>query len=62
MKIQVDFKTPDAVHYALEETNGSDKDKKEAKRLIDKFVKWGEFVSIEFDTETGLARVMQHSL
>ena len=68
MKIRLSFKCPDAVDTALEEEFGnSDPDKVSedqvdnlvaAKAVCDKFIKYGEYVSIEMDTETGSATVV----
>lgn len=57
MKYTITFKTPDAVHYATEDMN--EDDKAEAQRVASIFVKYGEVVSIEIDTEAETARVKQ---
>jgi hypothetical protein len=70
MKVRVTFKTPDAVDRALEDAapdgycDPSVAETPEvegmaaAKELIGKFVKWGELVTIEFDTAAGTATVV----
>lgn len=55
MKFTVTFKTPDATHYAMENIPEDQQD--EAEALLKKFVKYDEYVNIEFDTEAGTATV-----
>lgn len=56
MKYKITFKTPDAVHYATEDM---DEDiKAEAQRVAGLFVKYGEIVTIEIDTEKETAVVV----
>jgi hypothetical protein len=79
MKVQVTFKTPDAVEQALDDEIKSDigwcneveglpwiameeayEDRlEEAKGIISKWVEYGEYVTIEFDTETKTAKVLE---
>lgn len=68
MKITVHFKTPDAVHYAIQDhvdSCGLDEDGDYSELIgnleqkISKFVDYGECVSIEFDTEAGTATVLE---
>ena len=67
MKIRVFFKTPDAVENALDsmglsEGNNDESQMEalfEAKNLIEKYVRHGENVLIEFDTETKTAEVVE---
>lgn len=57
MKFTVTFKTPDAVHYATEDM---DEDQRaEAQRVASLFVKYGEVVRIEFDTDKETATVLR---
>lgn len=77
MKFTVNFKTPDAVEYALvnefqyehPDENGlvpvskGRLNKEHAKvsdclDLTDKFVSWGEYIAVEFDSEAGTATVI----
>lgn len=71
MKFQVKFKTPNATERALEELecqcNGPnscpDCETKEweaidAKKLVETFVQYDEYVTIEFDTEAKTATVV----
>ena len=57
MIFTVSFKTPDAVHYALEDIDDQgDIDK--AQKLLGKFVEYGECVDISFNTDDGTATVI----
>lgn len=56
MKFKVTFKTPDAVDYAIEDL--SEDEQAEAKETARKFVEYGEYVVVEFDTETQTATVL----
>ena len=47
MKIQLTFKTPDV------EDQLSPEELEEARPLLDKFMEYGEYITVEFDTETG---------
>ncbi len=69
MKITVHMKTPDAVHYAMEavaerepssEPDDELRDERiaDAKDALDKWFKYGECLSIEFDTEAMTATVL----
>ena len=58
MKIQLTFKTPDVVDYALECIEDEDQ-RHELESVIEKFVEYGEYVSIEIDSETKTARVLE---
>ena len=59
MKIRVSFKTPDAVHYALQDSFPAQEDGyEEAKELLEEYIKYGENVTIEFDTENRTATVL----
>ena len=57
MKLTLSFKTPDVADYALEDIEDEDQ-KDEAQEAIDKWVKYGECLNVEIDTETGEARVL----
>lgn len=56
MKFTVSFKNPDAVDYALQEMN--EDERREASRTINKFIEYGEYANIQFDTEKGTAVVL----
>ncbi len=51
MKIQLTFKTPDVIDYALE--NIEDKaEKEDITYELNKWIKYGEYAYLEYDTET----------
>ncbi len=56
MKIQLCFKTPDVADYALEGL--SEDERCAAEAVIEKYVEYGECVSIELDTVALTARVI----
>lgn len=56
MRFKATFKTPDVLDYALEYLEGEEL--AEAKELAEKYVQYGEYVTIEFDTETQTATVV----
>lgn len=56
MKFNVLFKTPDAVEYSTDHL--SLEEKVEAMETARKFVQYGEYITIEFDTETKTATVL----
>jgi hypothetical protein len=70
VKFRVTFKTPDALDAAAEEfgksqfeENPSEDESAEywakfAKKFCEKFVKWGEYVTVEFDLLAGTATVV----
>lgn len=49
MKFRLSFKTPDVVFYAVKGESEENKDAIE--RCLEKYVEYGECVSIEFDTD-----------
>ena len=56
MKIKLTFKTPDVLDYAID---GMDEDsQEEVKELAKKFIEFGEYLTIELDTENSTARVI----
>ena len=56
-KYKATFKAQDALDYALEYTEGEEREK--ARDLMRKFVRWGEYVTIEFDTDNHAATVLE---
>ena len=57
-KIRVTFKSPDAVYYALQDI--SDEEQRiSAEKIISQYVNGGEYVTIEFDLETGEPTVLK---
>jgi len=57
-KVYIGFKTPDAAYYALQDIQDED-ERAEAEAVIDKFLKYGECVTLEFDIESGKAKVLE---
>ena len=51
MKIQLTFKTPDVFEYALNHIDMEDREDIERK-ITKKFVEYGEYLNVEYDTET----------
>lgn len=70
MKFRVTMKNPDALDYALEDLEEQmiehaflDKDEREeeinkARDFANRWIKWGEYIDVEFDTEKGTATVV----
>lgn len=57
MKVQVTFKTPDVLDYVLDDL---DEDNQEIlKRLAEKYIKWGELVTLEFDLKNETVKVLE---
>lgn len=75
MKVRITFKDPDGVYEAIDDavkeslkTDGLDKDEAEAiselrhekvSRVLSKWVEYGEYVTVEFDTDAGTAIVVE---
>lgn len=57
MKYKIQFKTPDAVFYATE--GMTDEDKLEAQRVASLFIRYGEALLVEIDTETETCTVVR---
>lgn len=65
--ITITFKTPDAINDALEEAFGKEEDdtdedaedRGKARAFLEKYIKYGEVVTIEFNPEEGTARVLK---
>lgn len=49
MKIQIQFKTPDAVDNAIEYL--SEDDKELVKDIANKYIEYGELLTVEIDTD-----------
>lgn len=61
MKFTVTFKTPDALERALDDAFPLEvraANMREARKFAERYVKYGECISVEFDTETGTAKVL----
>lgn len=59
MKFTVVFKTPDAVCNAVNALNIDDLEQEDAAQFANKWVEYGEYVRIEFDTNAGTATVLK---
>lgn len=58
MKFQVTMKDPDSLYQALNLDNEfTDKEREDAEKAAEKWLTYGEYITIEIDTVTGLARV-----
>jgi len=57
MIFRISMKTPDAADRALEDMD--EDEKYEASKLLEKFLKYGEYVTLEFDTETQTCKVLE---
>lgn len=59
MKIRLSFKTPDVIGSTLEHMDIHDPDEKmDIADACKKFVKYGEYLTVEIDTQTGTAVVL----
>lgn len=69
MKFRITFKTPDVVEDAIrkavssnsssEEENDLDDLRFECEDVVEKFVKYNELITVEFDTESSTATVIK---
>ena len=57
-KIRISFKTPDATYHALQNIDDED-ERCEARIVFSKFIEYDEYVTVEFNTETGEAIVVE---
>lgn len=57
MKIVITFKCPDAVPCAL--FGVSEINKETVEESISKWIKYGEYIKVEFDTDAGTATVLR---
>lgn len=57
MEFRLAFKTPDIIDYAVEGIEDPE-ERERQKTALEKFIKYGENVCIEFDTEKGTATVL----
>jgi hypothetical protein len=59
-KIRITFKSPDGVSDSLEDAGYDQNDLPEdVENVVEKFIKWSEYVTIELDPETGTAVVIE---
>ena len=59
MKFTITFKTPGALDDLDASRKLSPDDLERAKALVEKYVRWGEYLSVEFDIEDGTATVLK---
>jgi len=57
MKVRLTFKTPDVVDDAIEQ-DGLEDYEVEIHKACDKWVRYGEYLTVEVDTEAGTATVL----
>jgi len=54
VKIKLTFKNPDAIDIALSEIDGiTDEKKDQARDVLSRWIKYGEYITVEVDTEMG---------
>ncbi len=58
MKFQLHFKTPDVTDQLKFPGRLTEDEQERAEAVIEKFVNFGEYIHIEFDTETETATVV----
>lgn len=61
MKFRLTFKTPDVAYEVFREmriNNETYENQANAEDLVRRYVKYGELITIEFDTETRTAKVV----
>jgi len=56
MKVKLTFKMPDAVEQALEDI--AEDDREEVRQACGKWVRYGEYITVEVDTEAGTCTVI----
>lgn len=70
MKLSIGFKTPDAIEYALDEYRDysgesddgvglTEEQKEEAKEKLERWIRYGESVTVEFDLDKMTAKIVQ---
>lgn len=55
MKVRLNFKTPGVLDQISEDRN--EEEQREVCGKLEKWIRWGEYVTIEFDLENGTAKV-----
>lgn len=60
-KFTATFKCPDALSDGINQSGLEEKDVEKAYFLAQKFVQYGEYVTIEFDTDKKTATVLKRS-
>jgi len=59
MKINITFKTPDAMENALANANVPEEQKDRIYDRLSDWIKYGEYVNIEFDLDANTATVIK---
>lgn len=59
MRFRAMFKTPDAIEYALDGEDLTQEEIQEQIDLCEKWVKYGELVRVDFDTDKMTAKVVE---
>lgn len=59
MRIRLTFKTPDVLDNALKDTEVTDGELQVIKKIMDKYVKWGEYLDVEINTQQGTLKVVR---
>lgn len=63
MQMCVTFKTPDVINNQMSglfyDEEADFEEEKKMQDLVEKFVRYGELITIEFDSEAGTATVME---
>ena len=58
MKFTVTMKSPDSLHDALQDIEDED-EREKAGEFARQFMEYGEYITIQFDTEEGTAKVVK---
>ena len=58
MQAILSFKTPDVIDYALEDSQGTEAEKKQIRAMAEKFVSFDERVSILIDTDSNSVEIL----
>lgn len=61
MKLQLNFKTPDAVYWAFKDNDVPPEDQPELERLLKRWISYGESVNLEVDIEKETIKVLQRT-
>lgn len=58
MLFKVTFKTPDVVDSIIEDLGLEANKERELRNLTDKYIKYDEYITVEFNTDNGTVRVV----
>lgn len=61
MILRINFKTPDAVHWALQDNSVPEKDQIAVTRLLLRWIRYGESIDLEVDTEKETIKVLKQN-